>query len=100
LLVALTVTVYVPVLVPEPASTVRVEVALPPCGSVTDPGLIEQDNDEPHESATVPTKPSWLVMLSLVVEEAPASRLKVSGLLDREKSGDGPDGPYTFMGSI
>jgi len=85
-------------LVPAPADTVRVDVALPPWGKVTDAGLIEQDNDELHESATVPEKPSWLVMLSLVVEEEPGSRLNVSGLLDREKSGDGPDGPYTFMG--
>jgi hypothetical protein len=100
LLMALTVTAYVPMLVPAPADTIRVEVALPPWGNVTDLGLIEQDNDELHESATVPEKPSWLVMLSLVVDEAPVARLNVSSLVDNAKSGDGPEGAFTIIGII
>ncbi len=94
----MTLTVYVPVL--GPAATVRVEVAFPPEKSVTDPGLIEQDNDELQESTTVPEKPVWLVSVSLVVEDAPELRFSVSGFVEREKSGDGPEGPYTIIGII
>lgn len=100
LLVAVRLTVYVPEPVPLPADTVMMEVAFPPEESVTDPGLTEQDNDELHDSATVPEKPVWLVSMSLVVAELPGPILSVSGLVEREKSGEGPLGPYTIIGII
>jgi hypothetical protein len=93
LLVAETLTVYVPELAPLPVVTVRVEFAFPPEESVTDPGLMEQDKDELHDSVTVPANPVWLARLSFVVAEPPELMLSVSGLVEREKSGEGPEGP-------
>src|SRR6266700_3983059 len=85
-----TVTCYVPRLVPLVVKTVRIELAVPPLRSVTFAGfrLIESPDGLAMENMeTVPANPFRLVIVRVDVADEPRRIVRLEGLAEIEKSG-------------